>query len=82
MKLNFFIYLFRYMAIVHPLSPRMSRTTTLNIIVCIWIASSLLSLPNILFSTTEREYFTNGDYRGINKLHFGKYDTYIDLVQT
>ncbi|XP_054168321.1 tachykinin-like peptides receptor 99D [Oppia nitens] len=55
----------RYMAIVHPLRPRMSRTTTINIIFCIWIASSLLSLPNIIFSTTEREVFSNGDSRVI-----------------
>ncbi|CAG2165110.1 unnamed protein product [Oppiella nova] len=41
----------------------MSRTTTLNIIVCIWITSSLLSLPNIIYSTTQREVFSNGDSR-------------------
>ncbi|XP_017490311.1 PREDICTED: tachykinin-like peptides receptor 99D, partial [Rhagoletis zephyria] len=55
----------RYLAIVHPLRPRMSRTMTLNIIVCIWICSSLLSLPNIIYSTTLLESFRNGDSRVI-----------------
>ncbi|RWS09339.1 tachykinin-like peptides receptor 99D, partial [Dinothrombium tinctorium] len=53
------------MAIMHPLKPRMSKTTTLNITICIWILSTILSFPNILYSTTQSEYFTNGDYRVI-----------------
>ncbi|XP_022237399.1 tachykinin-like peptides receptor 99D, partial [Limulus polyphemus] len=55
----------RYMAIMHPLRPRMSRTTTLIITLCIWVAGSLLSLPNILYSSTITEMFSNGDYRVI-----------------
>ncbi|XP_076327810.1 tachykinin-like peptides receptor 99D [Tachypleus tridentatus] len=55
----------RYMAIMHPLRPRMSRRATLNITLCIWVAGSLLSLPNLLYSTTTTEMFTNGDYRVI-----------------
>lgn len=54
----------RYLAIVHPLRPRMSRTTTINIIVLIWIAACLLSLPNYLSSSTYTENFNNGDIRG------------------
>ncbi|UXI14324.1 neuropeptide GPCR A24 [Sarcoptes scabiei] len=53
----------RYLAIVHPLRPRMSRKTTVNIIVMIWIAGSLLSLPNIICSKTIEEEFKNGDKR-------------------
>ncbi|XP_013772923.1 tachykinin-like peptides receptor 99D [Limulus polyphemus] len=53
----------RYMAIMHPLKPRMSRMTTLIITLCIWVAGSLLSLPNLLYSTTITEMFSNGDYR-------------------
>ncbi|XP_013791638.1 tachykinin-like peptides receptor 99D, partial [Limulus polyphemus] len=52
-----------YMAIMHPLKPRMSRKTTLIITVCIWVAGSLLSLPNLIYSTTITETFKNGDYR-------------------
>ncbi|XP_013775273.1 tachykinin-like peptides receptor 99D isoform X1 [Limulus polyphemus] len=55
----------RYMAIMHPLKPRMSRVTTLNITLWIWVASSTLSLPNILYSTTMKEIYPNGDYRVI-----------------
>ncbi|XP_076317953.1 tachykinin-like peptides receptor 99D [Tachypleus tridentatus] len=55
----------RYMAIMHPLKPRMSRVTTLNITLWIWVASSILSLPYILYSTTMKEEYSNGDYRVI-----------------
>lgn len=53
----------RYIAIVHPLKPRMSRTATIVIIVVIWIASSILSFPNLICSTTLVETFKNGDSR-------------------
>ncbi|KAK8757622.1 hypothetical protein V5799_004746 [Amblyomma americanum] len=43
----------------------MSRATTLNIAIGIWVASSLLSLPNILHSTTKEEFYDNGDKRVI-----------------
>ncbi|XP_035216198.1 tachykinin-like peptides receptor 99D [Stegodyphus dumicola] len=55
----------RYMAIMHPLKPRMSRTTTLNITVWIWILSVILSFPNLLYSVTSIETFVNGDHRVI-----------------
>ncbi|KFM83023.1 hypothetical protein X975_04503, partial [Stegodyphus mimosarum] len=47
------------MAIMHPLKPRMSRTTTLNITVWIWILSVILSFPNLLYSVTSIETFVN-----------------------
>ncbi|XP_015910851.1 tachykinin-like peptides receptor 99D [Parasteatoda tepidariorum] len=53
----------RYMAIMHPLKPRMSRSTTLNICLWIWVFSVLLSLPNLLYSMTIVEEFTNGEFR-------------------
>ncbi|XP_076360621.1 tachykinin-like peptides receptor 99D [Tachypleus tridentatus] len=51
------------MAIMHPLRPRMSRKITLIITVCIWVAGSFLSLPNLVYSTTITETFRNGDHR-------------------
>ncbi|GIY60814.1 tachykinin-like peptides receptor 99D [Caerostris darwini] len=59
------LYTDRYMAIMHPLKPRMSRTTTLNITVWIWIFSVILSFPNLLYSVTRIETFVNGDHRVI-----------------
>ncbi|GIX80018.1 tachykinin-like peptides receptor 99D [Caerostris darwini] len=53
------------MAIMHHLKPRMSRTTTLNITVWIWIFSVILSFPNLLYSVTRVETFVNGDHRVI-----------------
>ncbi|GIY61360.1 tachykinin-like peptides receptor 99D [Caerostris extrusa] len=50
---------------MHPLKPRMSRTTTLNITVWIWIFSVILSFPNLLYSVTRIETFVNGDHRVI-----------------
>ncbi|CAL1296880.1 unnamed protein product [Larinioides sclopetarius] len=55
----------RYMAIMHPLKPRMSRSTTLNICVWIWVLSILLSFPNLLYSMTIIEEFPDGGNRVI-----------------
>ncbi|XP_023232740.1 tachykinin-like peptides receptor 99D [Centruroides sculpturatus] len=55
----------RYVAIMHPLKPRMSKLTTINITIGIWICSSLLSLPNLLYSTIEEDGYLNGDSRNI-----------------
>lgn len=55
--------LIRFIAIVYPLKPRMSLTTALNITVAIWFASSLLSLPNFIFSITEKETMSDGEIR-------------------
>ena len=55
----------RYIAIMHPLRPRMSRKTAVIITVIIWTCSSILSLPNIIVSVVRKEDFANGDYRMI-----------------
>ncbi|XP_056136103.1 tachykinin receptor 3a [Lampris incognitus] len=41
----------RYMAIIHPLKPRLSATATKVIIVCIWILAVVLAFPLCFFST-------------------------------
>ncbi|XP_067139073.1 tachykinin-like peptides receptor 86C [Centruroides vittatus] len=41
----------RYMAIVRPLTPRMSRKTVCLIIITIWCMSTILALPTLLYST-------------------------------
>uniref|UniRef100_T1IKZ7 G-protein coupled receptors family 1 profile domain-containing protein n=1 Tax=Strigamia maritima TaxID=126957 RepID=T1IKZ7_STRMM len=55
----------RYIAIMSPLKPRMSRMTTITIVLCIWILSALLSLPNLLFTTTKTEYYLSGQSRRV-----------------
>uniref|UniRef100_A0A1B6D2R7 G-protein coupled receptors family 1 profile domain-containing protein n=1 Tax=Clastoptera arizonana TaxID=38151 RepID=A0A1B6D2R7_9HEMI len=55
----------RYMAIIHPLRPRMGRRTTLCIASGIWVFGSALSFPNLVFSTTFVQEFSNGDKRVI-----------------
>ncbi|XP_068200557.1 tachykinin-like peptides receptor 86C [Palaemon carinicauda] len=42
----------RYIAIVKPLEPRMSKTTARVFILIIWSSSMLLALPCILYSDT------------------------------
>ncbi|XP_050532584.1 tachykinin-like peptides receptor 99D isoform X2 [Daktulosphaira vitifoliae] len=42
----------RYIAIIHPLRPRLSRKTTLMIAAGIWLISTILSIPNLIFFTT------------------------------
>lgn len=42
----------RYRAILHPLRPKASRAVILASIVAVWVASALLSLPALLYSTT------------------------------
>ncbi|KAK6169371.1 hypothetical protein SNE40_020439 [Patella caerulea] len=41
----------RYMAIIHPLKPRLTGRIVLTIIVGIWGASFLLALPSLLYAT-------------------------------
>jgi len=41
------------MAIMYPLRPRMGKKTTISIAVVIWIASSAISVPNLVFYTME-----------------------------
>ncbi|KAG1714497.1 Tachykinin-like peptides receptor 99D [Nymphon striatum] len=48
-----------------PLKPRMSKGVTLCIAGVIWVASAILSSPNIAYSTTKLEKFSNGQERTI-----------------
>lgn len=42
--------LLRYIAIVHPLKPRMSKCVARFALVVIWTGSALLSLPALIYS--------------------------------
>ncbi|XP_054262659.1 tachykinin-like peptides receptor 99D [Macrosteles quadrilineatus] len=53
----------RYMAIIHPLRPRMGRRATLAIAIAIWIVASIFSIPQFIFFTTYVQEFPNGDQR-------------------
>uniref|UniRef100_A0A3Q2R1W9 Neuromedin-K receptor n=1 Tax=Fundulus heteroclitus TaxID=8078 RepID=A0A3Q2R1W9_FUNHE len=46
------IALDRYMAIIHPLKPRLSAKATLGVIFCIWTLAVVLAFPLCYFSTT------------------------------
>ncbi|XP_049820597.1 tachykinin-like peptides receptor 86C [Aethina tumida] len=52
----------RYLAIVHPLQPRMSKMSSLITIVLIWAASMILAAPCLLYSTT-----VTSSYRGVER---------------
>ena len=43
----------RYMAIIHPLQPRMSSTETRVVVVVIWVLALLLAFPQYYYSTTD-----------------------------
>lgn len=51
------------MAIMYPLRPRMGKMTTICIVLCIWLASLLISTPNVLYSTTSELNETDGGTR-------------------
>ncbi|XP_076329827.1 tachykinin-like peptides receptor 86C [Tachypleus tridentatus] len=52
----------RYVAIVHPLTPRMSKKSTFLLTGLIWACSVLLALPTLLYSTTSTyQYVIGGD---------------------
>ncbi|CAG01274.1 unnamed protein product, partial [Tetraodon nigroviridis] len=42
----------RYMAIIHPLKPRLSAKATTGVIICIWSFAVVLAFPLCYFSTT------------------------------
>ncbi|XP_033480835.2 neuromedin-K receptor [Epinephelus lanceolatus] len=46
------IALDRYMAIIHPLKPRLSAKATMGVIVCIWSLAVVLAFPLCYYSTT------------------------------
>ncbi|KAL8588608.1 hypothetical protein ACOMHN_067461 [Nucella lapillus] len=63
----FFLFsLSRYIAIVHPLRPRLTGRIVVAIIVAIWVASVLLALPNIIYA----EVYTFPDNRTVCYLHW------------
>lgn len=68
-RIDYLIWSFRfadrYLAIIYPLKKRISKMCTINITLSIWLFSSLLSLPNIIFSKTEEEKFKNGHSKTI-----------------
>ena len=42
----------RYMAIIHPLKPRLSAKATTGVIACIWSLAVIMAFPLCYFSTT------------------------------
>ncbi|VVC39653.1 Neurokinin receptor,GPCR, rhodopsin-like, 7TM,G protein-coupled receptor, rhodopsin-like [Cinara cedri] len=57
------ITLNRYMAIVHPLRHRRSKTRTQTILVLIWLISVFLAIPCILYSNIKTKRYMNGELR-------------------
>lgn len=51
---NHLFVLCRYMAIIHPLKPRLSATATKVIIVCIWVLAVVLAFPLCFFSVIKK----------------------------
>uniref|UniRef100_A0A672FRD5 Neuromedin-K receptor n=1 Tax=Salarias fasciatus TaxID=181472 RepID=A0A672FRD5_SALFA len=43
----------RYMAIIHPLKPRLSGKATMGVIICIWSLAVVLAFPPCYFSTVK-----------------------------
>ncbi|KAL5236378.1 hypothetical protein ACI65C_003788, partial [Semiaphis heraclei] len=57
------ITLNRYMAIVHPLRHRRSKTRTQTVLVLIWLISVFLAMPCILYSDLKTKRYMNGELR-------------------
>lgn len=51
----------RYLAIMYPLRPRMSRMATLNITVAIWVGAGVMAFPNVLFAATYQQHVSAGN---------------------
>lgn len=74
-----FSYSFRYMAIIHPLKPRLSSTSTKVVIALIWIVAFSLAFPQCYYSVT-RFYYPRtvcmvdwpDDYGGTHQLRWWK----------
>ena len=49
---------FRYMAIIHPLKPRMRASTVLGVIAIIWVSSAAVAFPNIVYAETQENVRT------------------------
>ncbi|XP_015783175.1 tachykinin-like peptides receptor 86C isoform X2 [Tetranychus urticae] len=50
----------RYMAVVHPFKPRMNRTTSLIVVLLIWLLAGVLAIPTVLYSTTYELSYQDG----------------------
>ena len=46
------IFFFRYIAIVRPLKPRISKLKAVLILAVIWVSSGVLAIPALLYSKT------------------------------
>ncbi|XP_042909337.1 tachykinin-like peptides receptor 86C isoform X2 [Parasteatoda tepidariorum] len=55
----------RFIAIVRPLRPRMSRLAAYAILTTVWIAGAILSCPSILYSTTMTFRYADRGHRTI-----------------
>ncbi|XP_046643009.1 neuromedin-K receptor-like isoform X2 [Daphnia pulicaria] len=53
----------RYIAIVHPLRPRMSKCIARIAITLIWLASCILAVPCLLYSQIISHKYSNGEIR-------------------
>ncbi|CAM1331981.1 Uncharacterised protein g10733 [Pycnogonum litorale] len=55
----------RYVAIIYPLRPRMSKKIAWIVIATIWLGASILSVPMLIYSTTDTFHFKDGTYRTV-----------------
>ena len=62
--------IFRYVAIIHPLKPRMPASTVLGIIAVVWLASVLIAVPNLLFAETHTWNYDDGSFRTVCYLNW------------
>ena len=53
----------RYVAIVHPLKPRMSKKKAISIIVIIWVCGAIFAFPTLLYSKTYSYRYSNREIR-------------------
>ncbi|XP_071532037.1 tachykinin-like peptides receptor 86C [Panulirus ornatus] len=53
----------RYIAIVRPLKPRMSKSEARHVIIIIWLSSMTLAVPCLLYSTTLSIRYKNDEIR-------------------
>nr|UNA06200.1 tachykinin-like protein receptor [Hyphantria cunea] len=55
----------RYVAIMSPLRPRLGKRATLGITAAIWVWSSILSSPNLIYFTTDNDILPDGSIRKV-----------------
>lgn len=78
-KIQFFLAFSRYMAIIHPLKPRLSSTSTKVVIALIWVFAFSLAFPQCYYSVT-RFYYPRtvcmvdwpDDYGGTHQLRWSE----------